>query len=128
MEILGVMSPGMAAVAEPKKSDPSLYKSLLPGTVAGIAGALAFENHRVLGFFAGEAVGLNAYRMYRGKGDDRRRAAGNLGMTAGLIAGSLMWESHPFWGAVSGLGVGIAATAMVKGTNANKLYQKVRGR
>ena len=121
LQILGVVSPSAASIAQPAPSDPSLMKTIVPGAVGGVVGFMAWKSHPVLGFFAGESIGLNAMRIIRNQGDDRTRAVCNLGMTATAVAGSLMWKKHPFWGYVGGLILGGFATSFVPGSNAYRL-------
>jgi hypothetical protein len=121
LEILGVISPSMASLAKPEVDQPSLVKTIIPGAAVGVAGYMLWKKHPVLGFFAGESLGLNAVRFVRNEGEDRTRALCNMGMTAAAVAGSLMWKKHPFWGFVVGLVVGGVATSFVPGSNAYKL-------
>jgi hypothetical protein len=120
IDFLGVVSPAAVAVAQPAHTDPSLGHSLLPGVAAGVVGATAWKDHRVLGFLAGDTLGLNAYRFYRGQKDDRVRAACNVASSATAIAGSLYWKKHPFYGWVIGFVVGSVATAFVPGSNTHR--------
>lgn len=119
--IIGVVSPAAQSLAEPTHQDPPLAYTILPGAAVGIAGVALWKNHRVLGFLAGDALGVNAYRLYRGQGDDRARALSNLGVAATSISGSLMWKKHPFWGWVLGFVAGSVVTSFVPGSNAYKL-------
>lgn len=125
MDILGVLSPGAVTLAEPKKGDPTLVQSLLPGGVGGVVGALATPSHRVLGFLGGEALTQNAYRLWRNQGSDRPKALSNIGMAGAGIVGSLMSPNHPFWGWVGGMTAGIVATSFVPGSNAHSLKAKL---
>jgi hypothetical protein len=124
LDLLGVLSPGMSSVAEPKASDPPLYKTLVPGVATGIVGYNVINKHPVLGFFGGETLGQNAYRMYRGEGDDRTRAACNMGSMAAGITGSLLFKKHPFYGFCLGLAAGLVATSFVPGSNAYNYRHK----
>ncbi len=124
LKLLGVLSPSSAAVANPAGGDPPLVLSVAPAAAVGLAGVALWPEHRLLGLIAGEAVGGNAYRLWRGQGDDRVRAVGNLFAAGTGVAGSLMWQKHPFLGWFIGFAVGSAATALVKGTNAHRLISK----
>ena len=126
LDFLGVMSPGALSIAEPKASDPSLAKTIVPGAAAGVVGAFLWKKHPVLGFLAGDAIGLNAVRIIRGHGDDRRRAATNMALGASGIIGSLMWQRRPVWGWFVGHLVGAVATSFVPGSNAYNLVQNWR--
>jgi hypothetical protein len=124
---LGVLSPSTMAVAYPQAGDPPPYSSVFPGAVLGLATLTLSKKHPFLAFLAGDAVGGNAYRMWRGQGDDRRRVFGNLAVTAAIIGGSLKWKQHPFFGGVIGFGVGVLATSFVRGTLARRLVFGDRG-
>lgn len=120
-ELLGVVSQSMSIVAQPEKANvPTAV--ILAGAGAGIAGFSLIKEHRVLGFLAGDSIGMNAFRIYRGEGDDRKLAACNLATMACLVVGSLAVPKHPFWGGLAGFAVGVAATALVPGSNSNKLF------
>lgn len=124
LDLLGVVSPGMHSLAEPGQADLPYTKTLLPGGVIGVAGAMGWKKHRVLGFLAGESLGQNTYRLYRGQGGDRVRALTNMGMTGAAVAGSLLWKKHPFWGFVAGLAAGTVATSFVPGSNAHRVFRR----
>lgn len=121
-DILGVVSPSMFAVAKAKENDISVPKMLAPGLACGLAGYSLWDKHPMLGFLAGEAVGTNAYRFWRGEGTDRLRTACNLSVAASAMTGSLMWKKHPFYGYLLGFAAGVAVTALVPGSNASKLF------
>ena len=123
MQLLGVLTPTTAAVAEPA-GKPPLSMTVLPAGVLGVGAALKMKDHPFLGFIGGESIGMNAYRVWRGKTNDRRVAFTNMGQAAAIIGGSLMWKKHPFWGGVLGLAAGVAAMSFVPGSNANKLFHK----
>ena len=125
LDFLGIMSPGALSIAEPK-TDPSLAKTIVPGAAAGVIGSLLWKKHMVLGFLAGDAIGLNAFRIFRDHGDDRVRAATNLGLGASGIIGSLMWQKHPVWGWLIGHMIGAVATSFVPGSNAARLVDNWR--
>lgn len=125
-DILGVVSPAAASIAKPSSGDPSLFKSIIPGAALGVTGYVVWDKHPVLGFLAGDAVGLNAYRTYRGMPGDRVRAATNVATSASAITGSLLWQRHPFWGWVAGLVAGSAVMSFVKGSAAHRLLEAVR--
>ena len=120
MELLGVVSGTMRNVADGGKELPLAYNAL-PGAAVGVVGALRWKGHPVLGFLTGDALGANAYRMYRGQGDDRTIASCNIAQTASIVGGSLMWKKPTFWGGVLGFVVGAIATSYVPGSNANRL-------
>lgn len=126
LEALGVVSPSAAAIARHTPGDPALAKLLLPGAAAGLVGLSLWPQHRVLGFLGAEALGLNAYRYIRNEGDDRTRAACNVGAAAAAIAGSLLWQKHPFYGWALGFLAGAVATSFVPGSNAHAFVEKVR--
>lgn len=87
-----------------------LKTSIAPGVVAGAVGAYGWEKHRVLGFFAGEAVGANAYSVVKGSSTERRNALCNVASTGAAVAGSLAWKKHPVWGFILGGLAGSVAT------------------
>lgn len=122
-DILGVVSPSMLAVAKSDNPDVPLPKMLLPGLALGLAGLTIWEQHRVLGFFLGDSIGNNAYRIYRGEGNDHTIAACNIGATSLGVATSLYWKKHPFWGFLLGFAVANTITAFVPGSNASKLMK-----
>jgi hypothetical protein len=122
MSILGVVSPGTAAVAEPSGKLP-LTKTVLPGVVLGVAGAMTNKRHPYLAFIGFESVGMNGWRLYRGQGTDRTVALTNMGQAAAVITGSLLSPSRPFWGGVAGLAAGVVAMSFVKGSNAHRLLR-----
>lgn len=128
MSLIGVVSPAAVTIAQPEKSDPALVKTLVPGVIAGVVGASLWEKHRVLGFLTGDAIGLNAYRLYRGKGDDRTRAATNLVASGAGIAGALFYKERPFVGWCAGFLVGAVATSFVEGSASNRLKNTLRGK
>jgi hypothetical protein len=76
--------------------------SVVPGLVVGTVGAVAWKKHRVLGFLAGDALGMNAYDIAKGSKTERISAVCNLGVTGAAVAASLNWHKHPFWGYVLG--------------------------
>lgn len=122
--ILGVVSPSALAVAKVDELDMPIAAVLVPGVGGGLAGLALWREHRVLGFLAGDSLGMNAYRLYRGDPGDRALALCNLGAAGAGIAGSLMTPKHPFWGWVGGFLLGSAVTALVPGSNARKLVKK----
>ncbi|MES2179845.1 MAG: hypothetical protein V4550_18435 [Gemmatimonadota bacterium] len=121
LSFLGAISPGMASLADPAMGNLPYTKTLLPGGIAGVAGALygLKIGHPFLGFVMAESLGQNAFRTWRGQGNDRTIAACNVGQALAIVAGSLLWKQHPFWGGLAGLAVGLVATSLVKGSNAN---------
>lgn len=121
IDFLAVVSPGAASIARPAATDPALVRTLIPGVALGIAGVATWKAHPVLGFLAGDAIGLNGYRYYRNQGNDRTLAMCNIGSSAAAIAGSLLWKEHPFWGWCVGFVAGAAMTSLVPGSNAYKL-------
>jgi len=128
LALLGAVSPGMASLADPSGSDLPYTKTLLPGGIAGAAGALygLKRGHPFLGFIAAETVGQNAYRLYRGQGNDRTIGLCNVAQSAAIVTGALLWKKHPFYGGLVGLAVGLVATSFVKGSNANRMVQGFR--
>ena len=126
LDFLGIMSPGAASIAEPRTGDISLAKTIVPGAAAGVAGYFLWPAHPILGFLAGDAIGLNAFRIFRDKGDDRIRAATNLGLGASGIIGSLAMPKHPVWGWFLGHMIGAVATSFVPGSNAARLVDNWR--
>lgn len=125
MDLVGVLFPGPATIAQPKTGDPSLLHSIVPGAVGGVAGVALWPKHRVLGFLAGESLGMNAYRFYRNQGADRTKALSNLGMTAAAVVGALLWKKHPIIGYFAGMFAGAAASSFVPGSNAAELRKKL---
>lgn len=125
LDFLAVMSPGAASIAEPKAGDPSLAKTIVPGAIAGVVGIALFPKHPVLAFLGLDAVGLNAARLLRGQGEDRKTAACNLALAASGIIGALWLEKrvHPFFGWWIGHLVGAAALTLVPGSNSHKFMQ-----
>lgn len=120
-DLLGVISPSTLAVAYPQKGDPPPYSSVFPGAVLGLATLTLSKKHPFLAFLAGDAVGGNAYRLWRGQGDDHRRVFGNLTVAASIIGGSLWWKRHPFFGGIAGFGAGVLMMSLVRGTLARRL-------
>lgn len=121
-DFLGILSPGALSVARPTSNDPPLYKTLVPGVASGVVGYKVFEKtHPVLGFFGSESLGQNAYRLYRGEGDDRTRALCNMSTMAAGILGSLGYKAHPFYGFVLAWAAATIATSYVPGSNAYRL-------
>ena len=123
LDFLGVVSPSSSVVARADQADIPMAYVVAPAVVVGIAGYRAWPKHPVLGFFAGESIGANAYRLYRGQGDDRTIALSGLGTQACAVAGSLSFKSHPFWGYILGFIAGSAITALVPGSNSHKLIK-----
>lgn len=128
LSLLGAVSPGMASLADPKSSDLPYTKTLLPGGILGVGGALygLRVGHPFLGFIVAETIGQNAFRAYRGQGNDRTIVASNAIQAASLVAGSLTWKDHPFYGGLIGLFVGMAITALVPGSNMSKFVNELR--
>ncbi len=128
LSFLGVISPGMASLADPKASNLPYTKTLLPGGIAGVAGALygLKVGHPFLGFIAAESIGQNTYRFYRNQGDDRKIAMCNVGQAAAIVAGSLLYKTHPFWGGLAGLLAAMAVVSQIKGSNANMFVAGLR--
>lgn len=124
VELLGVFSPSMAAVAEPQPGMPSLPRMILPGAITGLLGVAVWKKHPLLGFLGGETVGMNAMRLFRGHGVDRAMALSNLAMTGTAIAGSLAWRKHPVFGFFAGMLAGAVVTSMVPGSNAFEYRKK----
>lgn len=126
MDFLAVMSPGAASIAEPKAGDPELYKTIVPGAAVGVAGFFAWKKHPVLGFLAGDAIGLNGARLIRNGADDWKTAACNLGLAASGIVTAVAFEKklHPFFGWWVGHILGAVATGFVPGSNANKFFKR----
>lgn len=118
-DLLGVISPSSATVARAGEgaSDIPLTHVVVPAVAVGIAGFMKWKAHPVLGFFAGESVGANAYRLYRGEGNDRTLAACGLGTQAAAVTASLLCPKHPFLGYLGGFALGSAVTAFVPGSN-----------
>jgi len=122
LSFLGAISPGMASLADPTMANLPYTKTLLPGGIAGVGGALygLKIGHPFLGFIAAESIGQNAFRLYRGQGNDRTIAFCNMGQAAAIVAGALFaGRANAFWGGLAGLAAGLIATSMVKGSNAN---------
>jgi hypothetical protein len=128
LDFLRVMSPGAASIAEPQSGDPHLSKTIVPGAAVGVVGFFVWRSHPVLGFLAGDALGLNAARLIRGTGDDRKTAACNLGLAASGIVGSLLWKRHPFYAWWIGHILGAAALVAVPGSNSHRFVQSVMGK
>lgn len=124
IDLVGVVSPAAVQVAEPHSNDPPLYKTVVPGAALGVAGAVLWKKHRVLGFLLGDAVGVNAARLWRGHGDDRVRALCNMGTAGVAAASSLMMPKHPFYGWVLGFAVGTVASAFIPGSNAYRVFRR----
>ena len=122
-ELLGVLSQSMSIVAQPEKMNvPTTV--ILGGAAAGIVGFSLVKEHRVLGFLAGDSIGMNSFRLYRNEGDDRKLALCNLATMGCLVAGSLAVPKHPFWGGLAGFVTGIVATSFVEGSNSYNLLRK----
>lgn len=125
-DLLGVVSPSMLAVAKSEELGMPVAASLAPGLAAGLAGMALWGQHRVLGFIAGDSLGMNAYRLYRGQGKDRTLGGCNIAVAASTVVGSLLAKDHPFLGGCAGFIAGVAVTAFVPGSNASKLRDKLR--
>ncbi len=120
-DFVGVLSPSTLAVAYPSPADPPPSTSVVPGALAGLAAMSMSKQHPFLAFLAGDAIGGNAYRLWRGRVGDRSRVFGNIGVTAAIIGGSLLMPRRPFAGGVAGFVAGVLATSLVRGTLANSL-------
>lgn len=137
MDLLGAVSPGAAAIAQPNPENPHIGLSLVPGVALGVGGFLVGKHygHPVLGFLLAEAAGLNAARLIRNHPGDRTIAFTNLATSLTAVAGSLLLgggkdaegkpQSGSFGGWWLGLAVGLIVTAFVPGSNASKLRQYV---
>lgn len=123
LDLLGVVSPSSSMVARAGLGDVPVAYVVAPAMATGLAGYALCKSHPVLGFFAGEAVGANAYRLYRRQGNDVRIAGCGLATQAVAVTGSLLWKKHSFYGYLLGFAVGSAASALVPGSNANKLFR-----
>ena len=123
IDLLGVVSPTSATVAKVDAADLPVGYVAAPAVALGLTGFALWKQHPVLGFFAGECVGANAYRLYRGEGDDRVLAYCGLGQQAAAVVGSLAWKQHPFYGYLLGFVIGSAVTALVPGSNAHKFVR-----
>lgn len=102
--------PVSSAIVETAKQKPGamamLTHEVLPGLAVGGLGAFLWKRHRVLGFFAGTAVGMNAYPLV--KGESRVSHLCNVGVAAAGVGTSLYWKKHPVLGYLGGvLGAGI---------------------
>ncbi|KKW46504.1 MAG: hypothetical protein UY96_C0003G0007 [Parcubacteria group bacterium GW2011_GWB1_56_8] len=128
LSFLGVVSPGAASIAQPISGDPPLTRTLVPGVAAGIVGFKLFPKHPLLGFLGAESIGQNAYRLWRGQGDDRLRAFTNMAGAASAITGSLLYKKHPFIGFTLGLVAGAFMTSFVRGSNSQKFKQELMRR
>lgn len=85
------------------------------GTLVGaVVGALLWRDHRVLGALAGASVGRNAPALI--KGDQRRMAVCNLGITGAATIGALTLRRNPVVGFVLGW-LGGGALAYTAGCN-----------
>jgi hypothetical protein len=125
LDFLGVISPSSAIVGRAGSADAPMAYIVGPAVVGGISGFALWKKHPVLGFFSGEAIGANAYRVYRGQGDDRTIAACGLGTQACAVTGSLMNPKHPFYGYVGGFILGSVVSAFIPGSNVHRF---VRGK
>lgn len=123
MDLLGAVSPGAAAIAQPNPANPHIGLSLVPGVALGVGGFVVGGKygHPVLGFLGAEALGLNACRLLRNHPGDRTIAFTNLATAGSAIAGSLVYKAHPFWGWWLGLAAGLVATSFVPGSNSSRL-------
>ncbi len=128
MDILGVLSPSTSVVAQAGAADVPVEYVVLPAVACGTAGFFAWKSHPVLGFFLGETIGANAYRLYRGEGDDRARAVCGLATQALACVVSLGWKEHPFYGFCVGYVAGSSLTALVPGSNAHVVVAGLKAR
>lgn len=98
-----------------------LTHRLLPGVAGAGAGAFFWKKHRWLGALAGLSVGDNAYRLWKGDGDDRKGAVADMGVTAAGIAASLYFKKHPVLGFLGGALVGSGIASFVPGSTAHQI-------
>ena len=116
----GEGEPGTAIVKAETKSEPvgPMSLQLVPGAIGGVVGAVAWKQHRVLGFLAGHAVAANAIPIVRGYGDERKRALYQLGIEGAGIGGALMLKKymHPAFGWAVGILGGVAVSAFIPGS------------
>lgn len=124
--VLGAVTPSTVktAAAEMQKSEPKMLShamktSFLPGLAAGGAGAYAWGEHRVLGFFLGDAVGSRAYELY--KGGNRKGNIADIAATGAAVYGSLKWKKHPIGGFLLGALAGGVVTSFIEGSSTYRI-------
>jgi hypothetical protein len=109
-----------APPAAPAKNPPKQWfvESALPGLAGAIAGAFLWEDHRVLGFFGGGALGANVMPIVKGTNGlyDRRTALCAVGAVGVGVGASLGWRKHPVLGYLGG-GIGAAVALRVAGVD-----------
>lgn len=118
----------LAKKEPPKPSAGQLVSSLLPGVAGGAAGAYLWKKHRVLGFLAGHAVGSTAYPIYRGRGDERKRALYQLGVEGAGVAGALYYKKHPVVGWLGGVVAGSLVSALMPDSPLREMYARRFGK
>ena len=91
----------------------SLVPSPKTGLAVGIAGALLWQRHRILGLIAGMAIGSNASALITK--DTRGMAIRNLVLEGAAVAGALLLENHPVFGFAGGAVAGGLAAPHVPG-------------
>lgn len=126
-DLLGAVSPPAAAATAVavKPSHPQAMQILkarvLPAGVGAGVGYYAWKKHHWLGAFMGAAVGDNAYRLWRGVGDDRKGALGDLVAAGAAVGGSLYMKKRPVVGFLGGAALGAVVSSFVPGSTANAI-------
>jgi hypothetical protein len=123
--------PGSATVtkSEPAGKYVSLKDravALAPWAVGGALGALAWKDHRILGFVSAGALADAGVKL--SKGGDKKELLCGLAVDASAVAGSLMWKRHPLLGFLGGALAGAAATYFVDGSPVRKAYEKYKAK
>jgi len=121
--------PGTPAAAVVKVG-PSLGKAAIafaPTLVGGAAGALAWKNHRILGFLAGQSLAYNGAALLKGDADQKKEAVYQLAVEGSGIAGALYLKKHmhPVFGWLVGIAAGTVATSLLPGTPARRQLGKI---
>ena len=118
IDVLGAV-PVVGALSE----GPKMLAEFGGAAAGGVAGALLWKKHRVLGAFAGMAVGGTAVTAGAGTPSERNHALIKLGfITPAAVAGSLLWKKHPVWGYI----IGTIAAAVPVWAATRKLDEKAR--
>jgi hypothetical protein len=109
----------------PRPTTKEIALDVLPGLGGGVVGALSWKRHRVLGFLLGHALAATAVPLYRGHGNERKRALCQLGVEGAGIGGALLWKDHPVLGWIGGIMLGTGVTMLIPGSPANTGYARL---
>lgn len=91
-------------LSELRATAPTDVKDGIGTLAGGVAGALYFKKHRVLGGIAGASLGRNLPALL--KPAERNAALCNLGATGTGLLGARFFPKHPVIGFIAGLVAG----------------------